>query len=373
MSLKSAYWPVRFAQWGAASAEPGEEGYSLLLPVPGDLPVFLELALAVCRLQDPAHRVETLVIPDRLTPAVRRIVADAAPSWPGPLHLVPLPRLDRLVLPMLADGHKNHGAQLIQGVRRARADRILLHDADLFLMDPQVHVDEYTTAAKEDLDVLGISPAWDPWYAARGAELAATWEQVGRVAWFRSFPPHRHLGHDAVVGGERHTFDTTFWPQLHTPATARAVGVGLAERTVHFNYTIVTYRKYVAHCRQSSEPFPDSNFRILLIRLFVELFGGGEDYGLPSLEELTAGLEGERRGHLDTELDTELDGGRAGALDGRAGERRGVRVRYRRADAEAYRTMRAGLASVVQGPWSSPERSARCRDLLSAFDAHLLA
>ncbi|MFI7589578.1 hypothetical protein ACIB24_21130 [Spongisporangium articulatum] len=343
MSVRGRYWQARFARWGRPAHPHPQPGYSLLLPVPGDLPVFLELALAVCRLQDPTHRVETLVIPDRSTAAVRRVVADARRDWPDPLRLLPLPAAERLVLPRLGDPGRNHGAQLVTGVRAAQADRIVLHDADLFLRDPRVHADEFELAEKEDVDVLGISPAWDDWYAERGRRLAATWELCGRVAWFRDFPPHRHFGHDAVVDGERHTFDTTFWPQLHTGPGRIDVGVGLAERTVHFNYTISTYRLFQRAAR-SREPFRDKAFRILLIRLFVELFGRVEHpYGLPTLEQLGDGLH-------------------------RGGQH--LRVLYSRQDGETYRRVREGLGAVVEGPWSSPERAARCRELLAAFDEH---
>ena len=49
--LKSAFWRIRFARWSSAPSGAVRPGYTLLLPVPGDLPVFLELALAVCRTQ----------------------------------------------------------------------------------------------------------------------------------------------------------------------------------------------------------------------------------------------------------------------------------------------------------------------------------
>jgi len=233
VAVRSAFWRLRFPRWGRRPAQ--EPGYTLLLPVPGDLPVFLDLALAVCRLQDPAHRVATLVIPDRPSEAIRSRVEEAASTWPGRLEYLPLPAVDRVVLPRLNDPSRNHGAQLIRGVHRSPSTHVVLHDADLFLLDPQVHADEFARATAGDLDALGISPPWDPWYAARGRQLAATWELCARVDWLRSFPPHRHLGHDAPVDGEMHMFDTTFWPQLHTPAERIAVADGLAERVVHFN------------------------------------------------------------------------------------------------------------------------------------------
>src|SRR6266702_4030874 len=93
----AAYWRLRFRRWGRRL--PSEDGYTLLVPVPGDLPVFLDLALAVCRLQKSSSRIATLVLPDVTTPAVEAAVAAARPSWPGPLELVRQQPLERLVLP----------------------------------------------------------------------------------------------------------------------------------------------------------------------------------------------------------------------------------------------------------------------------------
>ena len=337
MVLRSAFWPVRYSRW--ASRPPQQPGYTLLLPVPGDLPVFLDLALAVCRTQRSADRVATVVIPDRDTPVIAERVEQAAAGWDGPLELLPLPLFDRVLLPRLGDPGRFHGAQLIRGVSRARSSHIVLHDADLFLMDPDVHQEEFTRARDGDLDALGVSPPWDSWYAERGRRLAATWELCGRVDWLRAHPPHRHLGHVATVDGEEHMFDTTFWAQLHTPAERIAVADDLADRVVHFNYVISTYRRF----QRSTGSFHDDGFRLLLIRLFVDLFAQeGDEYQLPSLDELVRGL-------------------------GRADEP-GVRVAYELGDRDQYAQMRGKLRAMVTGPWSDPARTADCLRLLQTFD-----
>src|SRR5947207_2233547 len=60
---KSAAWRATFSRWRPETAQK-VPGYSLALPVPADLPVFLRLALATAAAQADEHRVETLVIPD---------------------------------------------------------------------------------------------------------------------------------------------------------------------------------------------------------------------------------------------------------------------------------------------------------------------
>ena len=60
--VKNLLWSVAYRSW---PSNPGLlPGYTLLLTVPPDLPVFLRLAVEICRRQDQTGLVETLVIPD---------------------------------------------------------------------------------------------------------------------------------------------------------------------------------------------------------------------------------------------------------------------------------------------------------------------
>lgn len=329
------YWRVRYARWPGRL--PQRPGYTLLVPVPGDLPVFLDLSLAVCRLQDPASRVATYVVPDVMTPQVREAVDRARPGWRGDLQLLELPAPERALLPRLKDPGRNHGAQIITGVGATRSTHVVLHDADLFLLQPDAHEQQYRRAVDGDLDVLGVSPAWDGWYAEHGLALAATWEMTARTDWLRSQPPHRLIGHDSDLFGERHTFDTTFWAQCHTPQ--QRIGVHeLGDDLVHFNYVISTYRRFT---RRGEGPFHDAQFRLLLIRVLIDLFDQGSPgaYELPSLPELAAGL---------------------GADD--------ATVVYRRDDLPTYAGFRARLQAILDGPWTTDERRSAAAAALEAFD-----
>ena len=333
MSLGPLYWSRRFARWPSPSAS--RPGYTVLVPVPGDLPVFLELALAVCRLQGNEHRVATLVIPDVRTPEVDAIVAQHRPTWPGPLELLSLPRPERWVLPRMRNPGRNHGVQLIAGISACTSSHVVLHDADLFLLGGSAHEQQFEHATANDLSVLGVSPAWDPWYAAHGLQLAATWEMLASVAWLREHPPHRLIGHDAVRFGELHTFDTTFWAQTYTDPAKIEVRP-LADDLIHFNYVISTYRAY----QRATGPFHDSNFRLLLIRVLIELFDpSGVAYAVPSLSELADGL-----GDPSSS------------------------VHYSASDADTYATFRSRLDGIVAGPWAQ-ERRDQVSPALQTFDA----
>jgi hypothetical protein len=334
--IRRAYWKARFSRWPASG--PLRDGYTLLIPVPGDLPVFLDLSLAVCRLQQAPSRLTTLVIPDRWTPEIVQSWRRARSSWPGDLVLVRLPLVDRVVLPRLGDGSRNHAAQLIAGVARSRSSHVVLHDADLFLLRPEVHEDQYRYAVQHELAVLGVDGAWDPWYSDHGRTLAATWEMTARTDWLRSYPPHSHMAHVDEMWGERHTFDTTFWAQCHTEQAAVAVrfpGDGI----VHFNYVIGTYRNFLR--RAQGIPFPDPRFLLLLIRVLVDLFDeGGLAYGLPSLGTLSASL-GRRDGAV----------AHPGAQAG-----------------EEYAVFRHKIQAILDGPWTPPSRRDAAAAHLAAFD-----
>jgi hypothetical protein len=300
--------------------------------------VFLELSLAVCRLQQGTSRVTTLVIPDRWTPEIVESFGRARPSWPGELVLLRLPLVDRFVLPRLGDGSRNHAAQLIAGVARSRSSHIILHDADLFLLRPEVHEDQYRYAVHHDLAVLGVDDAWDSWYSQRGRTLAATWEMTARTDWLRSFPPHRHMAHVDELWGERHTFDTTFWAQCHTDQAAVAIRCP-DDAIVHFNYVIGNYRNFLR--RPQGLPFADPRFLLLLIRVLVDLFDeGGLAYGLPSLRALSASL---------------------GRTDGV--------VAYPGAEAcTEYAVFRHKTQAILDGSWTSPSRREAAAAHLTEFD-----
>ena len=334
--LGPVYWHARLRNWPAP--KPATEGYSLLVPVPGDLPVFLRLALAVCQHQESASRVETIVIPDHLTPVVKALVAEARPTWPGELRLQALPRPERWVLPRLANPGRNHALQLVTGVASSRATHIVLHDADLFLLVPGQLDLQFETCRDRKLACLGISPAWDPWFAEHGRQLAATWELCARVDWLRGFAPVLHMAHSNTMFGEEHVFDTTFYPQARTDPDL--IGLAPSDDIVHFNYVISNYRKFT---RRGERAWTDSRFRLLLVIVFVELFDRDRaaSYRIPGLGEMGQFL-----------------GDSSGAIRFPAGE----------TGAAEYKSFRELLGRALAGPWVAPRQHERAAAALAPFD-----
>jgi hypothetical protein len=334
--LGRRYWEARLRRWPRPKA--ATEGYSLLVPVPGDLPVFLRLALAVCRHQRSAYRVETIVVPDRLTKDIRDLVSEARVDWPGELYLQPLPRPERWALPMLGNAGRNHAMQFISGVARSRATHVVLHDADLFLLARDQLDRQFEMCRDRRLACLGVSPAWDKWFAEHDRRLAATWELCAQVKWVRAFMPALHMAHDDEFFGEQHTFDTTFYPQVLTDQSL--IGVEPSDDIVHFNYVISNYRGFT---RRSGDSWLDRRFLLLLTSVFVELFDHERwrVYRLPSLSEL-ADCVGEKTGP--------------------------IRFPEAEAGAEDYRRFRALLGRALTGPWVADVQRDLAVDALAPFD-----
>jgi hypothetical protein len=191
---------------------------------------------------------------------------------------------------------------------------------------------------QRQLACLGISPPWDPWFAEHGRELAATWELCAQVAWLRSFAPVLHMAHQNEMFGEQHMFDTTFYPQaLSDPAL---IAVSPTEDFVHFNYVISNYRHFV---RPRTGPWPDNRFRLLLVRLLIEIFDhdGAGSYQLPSLAEL---------------------GGCLGIESGP------VKFPERQKGEQTYRSFRDLMGRALTGPWVDDVRRQLAAEALAPFD-----
>jgi len=337
--VRSGYWKARYYRWRRPG--PTRPGYSLLVPVPGDLPVFTELALAVCRLQDPTGRRETLVIPDLDSPEVDRAVAAAAPTWEGALRVQRLGPIERVVLPRLRDPGKNHGAQIIAGVTASTGTHVILHDADLFPRSERLHADLYGDAIDGELAAVGVDEAWDPWFAEHDLHLVATWEMCARVGWLRSFRPGSLFAHRAQVAGQLHLVDTTFFAQTRTDPARLCVRRSGGE-VAHFNYVISTYRRFQNHLAGAGGPFADSNLRLLLVRMFIDLFDTTTTrYVVPPLQTLQDGL----------------------------GDR-GAPVRYTSVNPGVYRAFRDKVDAILQGGWIAPDRRHRAVGYLDVFDRH---
>jgi hypothetical protein len=339
--LKQALWQAAYPRWPRVG--PLRDGYTVLLPVPGDLPVFLHLAAAVVSAQDPDGRLETIVVPDQLTPSFERAFAriERRFEW-GPLRLAPFRRVGRALQRGADNPATNYFLQLYHGAAHATTTHVLLHDADLFIDDPRFLAGHYRRCANLGLGGLGVSPVWDDYLRANGGEhLVATWELMLDARWLRSHAPWRHRPHARAWAGREHGFDVTLLPQIESPAS----GFGLnpaTEGLLHFNYVFGTFRRF----QRRQEGMEDRRFLLLLIRLMADAFSDLADAGatdhpdLPPLSELVRGL-----------------------TDGSA------RVTYRSPQsAQNYPDFRAKLDRLMRAPFMTERRRETIAEGLRPFD-----
>lgn len=284
-------WKLFYSGWQNKLAD-RIPGYTVLLLVPGDLPVFLKIALEVITAQNPDHRLETLVIPDKLPRSFFVYFNKVKDNYPGAhLRLANLTFFEWLIN-RFNNPFLNCWLQFIRGINASRTTHALWHDADLFITQPRFLKTHYETCVACQFACSGVSGAWDPWFRKNGfGHVTATWELMVDVGWVQSFKPWEHRGHKHEINGQLHSCDITYFPQTQT-APER---IGRYEQTmdfVHFNHVIGTYRFF----QESRGPYEDEKFRLLLIRLLIRAYDdSGWVYDLPSLDELVQGLTDEHR------------------------------------------------------------------------------
>jgi len=287
MLKKSEIWKKFYGNWNQPQAEL-IPGYTILMLIPADLPVFLKIAMAVCGKQDPEHLVETLVIPDTWVRGFSELLDTFAHDYSiSPIRLVNLKPIEQLITRYQNNPHINCWLQMVRGAEAVRTTHALWHDADLFVTEPDFLKTHYKTCVDRHLACLGVNKPWDSWYEEQGFEhLTATWELIFEIEWLKSFKPWEHRGHDGVIGGKSHTFDITFLPQCQTDPERVGRHQG-SWSFVHFNYVICTYRWF----QQSKGSFEDESFRLLLVRLLIDAYDrSGWYYEVPSIENLVKGI-----------------------------------------------------------------------------------
>lgn len=293
---KNAVWRAAYSQWRLDSPRDLSPGYTVLMPVPADLPVFVRLAIANVAAQDASRRREILIIPDKRGSAiVEAVAASKAETGLSDVRLIALSPLSRAFGRLArSDPATNYFLQLHAGVTESATTHALLHDADLFLTDADFLARHYQRCAERGLACLGVSPAWDDWLREHPfSHVVATWEMMFDVRWMRWFAPWRHRAHFGWLDGQWHGCDVTLCTQAKTAPHLCELHPAAGASFVHFNWVIGTYRHFQ---RSAAGPMHDSRFNLLLIRLLVDALDGrgssvrGVPLDVPPADELARGL-----------------------------------------------------------------------------------
>lgn len=289
-AIKAAGWRLLYSKWRPMPVE--NEGYTILLMFPGDLPVFLDIAMAVCARQNPEHLAEVLVIPDKMHRYYGTHWESIRKQWPrGPIRLVRLRPFEQRFAGFRNSPHTYCWLQLIRGMEQARSTHALWHDADLFILNRNLLKEQYETCAARKMAFFGLDPAAPyarPWFEARGIHhIVASYEMMMDVEWFRRFAPWEHRGHEMKVNGEWHVGDITYRSQIRTPPE-RCGWQNRDDDFVHFSYVIGMYRRF----QNSRGVYEDKGFKVLLVRLLIDAFDrSGWSYEAPQIRELAKGLK----------------------------------------------------------------------------------
>jgi hypothetical protein len=288
--LRNSALTMLYPRWNAHPVT--EEGYTILVPIPMDMPFLLRYALQGLHGQHMEHCKEILVIPDASYPpgqeALKHVIIDS--DLPD-IRLLPIKKRTLFTLKLLGGRGIRHWIQILEGVREARTDYIFLHDADAFLIREDLIESRYLTCKEKQLYSLGVTPRWDDVFTVNNLYLPATWELMFSKKWMCQRRPvlHKATRRNARIG--RAFFDTMIYPQYRDIRSGKVLVEEEEESFVHFNSVIVNYRQYSA-CRKMEKPFLDEWFSILFLSLLQELTSEAEDpnHALPSIEELTKGL-----------------------------------------------------------------------------------
>ena len=276
------------------------DGYTIIAPIPADLPVFLFLTLEVLKHQDLKEVGEILVVPDEPSAEFETLCRSLIAETRGlpPVRFKPLRSQDKLMLRLSGTPNFRHFMQLVNGVSASRTRYATLHDADLFLPAGDFLHQNFAACRDGGLSVFGIERRSTQ--SRDGRDIAATWEVTFDVEWARSFPPKAHKGQRAEYGGRVQEFDTMIYPQyLSAPEV-----VGLAENMppyYHFRHVISSWRDL-----KNGHPTPlNGGLKLFLIRTLVDVFDhSGWDYDpLPEHKAFVDGTVDYSRMMSDEEAD----------------------------------------------------------------------
>lgn len=346
--IRDCLLSLAFGRWPRSA--PAVPGYSILIPLPADMPFLLTYALEGIRHLDTTHCREILVIPDGSRTQPRAIAQIMARQNDARVRLIPLSAWDRIAINALprADGGANfrHGLAICRGAAQSTATHIYLHDVDAFWVDPDAIERQYAEALQRHMLALGVTARWDPFYQAAQMEMPGTWELLFSTAWVRSRPPYLIKGaRRRTVDGGTHSFDTLLYAQYLDYPSGQIGVMARPPALVHFNGTITTYRVYRRGCRKGDIGFSvvDELFRILLLAILAELLEARGMAGeVPTVAELITGLKD------DT-----------------------VPVRYTApAQVDTYPEFRQMMEQLSTAPVFAGPRSQKMHELLKPFDDH---
>ena len=292
--IKRMLQTALFGRWRGAL--PLEDGYTIVLQMPMDMPFLLRFALEGLRPMNTENCKQILVVLDGWGhdggKAMREVVSqyddpriELAEISPG-VHFY-IHQIQKRKSPLSA-ANWTHWAMIVEGTTRARCEYAFLHDADAFFIDVDSLECQYRQCRDQQLKSLGVQVRIDEFFQKIGYSIPGTWELMYSVRWARSRNPLtlKGLKHDTPHG--RHEFDTMLYPQYLDFPTGKIGSMTPPPRLVHFHGAVTTYRAYTNGSRQT---VVDILFRLLLLSILEDLMPPPSGQRImPTPEELARGL-----------------------------------------------------------------------------------
>jgi hypothetical protein len=338
---KALVQKLLFGRWRRPC--PFEEGYTILLPSPMDMPFLLRFALEGLVRMDTTHCRQVLVVPDGWGDdrgaALRGVVEEFADPR---VAMVDLRRIDvAMIRRMRPPGSAaTHWMMVVNGTTFARCGHAFLHDADAFFLDNDGLERQYRECVDRGMHTLGVTARWDPEFVAKGYAIPGTWELMYSTRWARARSPFELKGRLWPTPDGPMLFDSMLYRQYLDFPSGKVGVMEHPPRFVHFNGTIFSYRTFRD---RGGAAVVDELFRILLLAILEDLVPDASGRRVvPTVDELAAGLDDP-----------------------------GAPVTYGTATAtQEYPIFRAMIDELREAPIMRGERSSRIVELLRPFDAH---
>ena len=162
--MKGLVLKALFSRW--PRPRPLEDGYTILLPSPMDMPFLLRYALEGLVGMDTEPLPPDPRGPRRLGgrpgggPATGRRRVRRPPGRTGRLS-----SFDYLIVRLMGKtGSAPHWKAILSGTERARCEYIFLHDADAFFVERDALERQYRECRDRGMYTLGVTPRWDPFF-----------------------------------------------------------------------------------------------------------------------------------------------------------------------------------------------------------------
>lgn len=284
MDWKGLVQRTLYSRWKPAGLP--SDGYSIIMPMPEDMPFLLRLALEGLRHVGTDHCGQVIVVGDGWGSdrgeALRKVAGEFSDSR---IEMAFFSRLDRAVVRRMPSPH---WLTVIYGINRARHDYAFLHDSDAFFLERDCMERTYAYCRERSMYAIGVTARWDPFFEQIGYQIPGTWQMIFSALWLRTHKPWKVHGRQVATPHGPNIFDTLLYPQYLDYGTGRIGVMPDPPKYVHFNGTIVTYRTWR---RAGGKPVVDELFRLLLLSLLEHVIPPADGKRLlPPVDELSHGL-----------------------------------------------------------------------------------